>query len=227
MSPSGAFAEPETLRAEGVMTMDLEAAAGRIVVDEIVPAGRPWGHRVQQGEVLRLVDLEGQQAVDFLCFDAKEPSDRYSATNTIKVQGNIYLGRGTVLYSDRGRPLLTIVADSCGRHDTIYGCCSEANNFLRYGVRGTPSCYANFCEILAQFGLDEGAIVANVNFFMSVPVLPDGSAGVADGVSQPGSSVELRAERDTLAVLSNCPQMHNPCNGYNPTPIRATIYRPS
>ena len=201
--------------------------AGRVLVDEIVPAGRPWGHVVRQGEILRLVDLEGQQAVDFLCFDAADPSDRYCATNTIKVQGNIYVENGTVLYSDHGAALLTVIADTCGRHDTIYGCCSEANNLLRYGVRNTPSCYANFSEILARFGLDERSIVCNVNFFMSAPILPDGSAGIADGVSQPGSYVDLRAERDVIAVLSNCPQMHNPCNGYNPTPIRAVIYQPS
>lgn len=206
--------------------MNDAAATDAIVIDVIVPPRRPWGHVVRQGEILRLVDLEGQQAVDFLCFDAADPSDRYNATNTIKVQGNIYVGAGTVLYSDRGAALFTVATDTCGRHDTIYGCCSEANNFLRYGVRGTPSCYANFREILTQFGLDERSIVTNVNFFMSVPVLPDGSAGVADGVSPPGSLVELRAERDVLAVLSNCPQMLNPCNGYNPTPIHATIYRP-
>jgi len=197
-----------------------------VVLDEIVPAGKPWGHAVRQGEILRLVDLEGQQAVDFLCFDAADPSDRYNATNTIWVQGNIYIGNDTVLYSDRGAALFTIIADTCGRHDTIYGCCSEANNFLRYGVHDTPSCYANFREILARFKLDERSIVGNVNFFMSVPVLPNGSAGVADGVSQPGSYVELRAERDVLAVLSNCPQLHNPCNGYNPTPIQVVIYKP-
>ena len=197
-----------------------------VVLDEIVPAGKPWGHAMRQGEILRLVDLEGQQAVDFLCFDAADPSDRYNATNTIWVQGNIYIGNDTVLYSDRGAALFTIIADTCGRHDTIYGCCSEANNFLRYGVHDTPSCYANFREILARFKLDERSIVGNVNFFMSVPVLPNGSAGVADGVSQPGSYVELRAERDVLAVLSNCPQLHNPCNGYNPTPIQVVIYKP-
>jgi uncharacterized protein len=196
-----------------------------VVLDEIVPAGKPWGHVVRQGEILRLVDLEGQQAVDFLCFDAADPSDRYNATNTIKVQRNIYIGNDTVLYSDRGAALFTIIADTCGHHDTIYGCCSEANNFLRYGVHDTPSCYANFREILARFKLDERSIVGNVNFFMSVPVLPDGSAGVADGVSQPGSYVELRAERDALAALSNCPQLHNPCNGYNPTPIQVVIYK--
>jgi urea carboxylase-associated protein 1 len=202
------------------------AILGQIVADEIVPAGRPWGRIVRRGEVLRLVDLEGRQAVDFLCFDAADPRDRYCATNTIKVQGNIYVAQGTVLYSDHGKRLMTVIADTCGRHDTIYGCCSEANNLLRYGVRDTPNCYANFRDILAQFGLDESAIVVNVNFFMSVPVLPDGSAGVADGVSQPGSHVDLRAERDVIAVLSNCPQMHNPCNGYHPTPIRTIVYRP-
>jgi urea carboxylase-associated protein 1 len=202
-------------------------SAGTVLLDEIVPPGKPWGHVVRQGEILRLIDLEGQQAVDFLCFDAANPADRYNATNTVKVQGNIYIGNGTVLYADSGAALFTISADTCGRHDTIYGCCSEANNFLRYGVRGTPSCYANFREILVRFGLDERSIVGNVNFFMSVPVLPDGSAGVADGVSPPGSHVELRAERDVLAVLSNCPQMHNPCNGYNPTPIQVLIYRPA
>src|SRR5690242_19662357 len=100
---------------------------GTVLLDEIVPAGRPWGQVMRRGEILRLVDLEGQQAVDFLCFDVADPSDRYSATNTIKVQGNIYLGLRTVLYSDRGAALFTIVADSCGQHDTIYGCCSEAN----------------------------------------------------------------------------------------------------
>jgi uncharacterized protein len=204
----------------------MSGVGGVVILDEIVPAGRPWGHIVRGGEILRLVDLEGRQAVDFLCFDAADRSDRYSATNTIKVQGNVYIRVGTVLYSDRGAALFTVITDTCGRHDTIYGCCSEANNLLRYGVRGTPSCYANFREILAGFGLDERSIVSNINFFMSVPVLPDGSAGIADGSSQPGSYVELRAERDALAVLSNCPQINNPCNGYNPTPIRAVLYQP-
>src|SRR5277367_3510806 len=161
-----------------------------IVLDEIVLAGKSWGHVVRQGEILRLVDLEGQQAVDFLCFDAANSADRYSATNTVKVQGNIYIGGGTVLYSDSGAALFTITADTLGRHDTIYGCCSEANNFLRYGVRDTPNCYANFREILARFGLDERSIVGNINFFMQVPILPDGGAGVAEDVSPPGSFVE-------------------------------------
>ncbi len=194
------------------------------VLDEIVAARQPWGGRVHKGQVLRITDLEGQQAVDFLCYDAADPAERYSATNTIKVQGRIFIEQGTVLYSDTGRALMTVVADTVGRHDTIYGCCSNPNNLLRYGVHTAESCYSNFETILARFGLDRSAIVSNVNFFMCVPVEPDGRAGVATSELQPGSYVELRAEREVIAVLSNCPQMHNPCNGYNPTPIRVTIF---
>ena len=199
---------------------------GEIVHDEIVPARRPWGRIIAKGDVLRLIDLEGQQAVDFLCYNAADLSDRYSSMNTIKVQGNAYIGKGTVLYSDAGVALLTVIADTLGRHDTIYGCCSNPNNFLRYGVHITESCYSNFQEILSTFGLDKSAIVSNVNFFMQVPVEPDGGAGIAADVSPPGGFVDLRAECDVLAVLSNCPQMHNPCNAYNPTPVRAIVYRP-
>lgn len=198
----------------------------RVVSDEIVPAGRPWGRVIEQGDLLRIIDLEGQQAVDFLCYDAHDRGDRYSTMNTIKVRGSIYVGKGTVLYADSGAALFTVVEDTLGRHDTIYGCCSEANNFLRYGVRGTPSCYANFLEILDEFDLDRSAIVSNVNFFMQVPIEANGAAAIATEVSPPGSYVELRAERDVLAVLSNCPQMHNPCNGYNPTPVRVIVRQP-
>ena len=196
-------------------------------LEEIVPARQGWAHRVARGDTLVITDLEGQQAVDFLCFDADDPGDRYSATNTIKVQGNVYLGLGSVLYADSGKALMTVVEDTIGRHDTIYGCCSIPNNRLRYGVETTESCYSNFETVLAPFGLGREAIVANVNWFMSVPILEGGSAGVAEATLQPGSKVALRAEHDVLAALSNCPQMHNPCNGYNPTPIRVQVFRPS
>ena len=200
--------------------------AGEILLDEVVPPGRPWGRRIGNGDMLRLIDLEGQQAVDFLCYDAEDPTDRYSATNTVKVQGKVFVDKGTVLYSELGKALFTVVEDTCEGHDTIYGCCSEANNFLRYGVRGTHSCFANFTEILGRFGLDRTYIVSNVNFFMSVPVAADGGAVNVYGHSKAGDHVDLRAECHVLAVLSNCPQMNNPCNGYHLTPIRAMIWRP-
>ena len=205
------------------MSADATTGLETITYDFVVPARQPWSRVIKRGEVLRLIDLEGQQAVDFLCYNAEDLGDRYNSMNTVKVQGNSYVGKGTVLYSDAGMPLFTVFEDALGRHDTVYGCCSNPNNYLRYRVRTTESCYSNFLTELAKHGLDRSAIVSNVNFFMQVPINADGAAGVAADVSPPGSYVDLRAEMDVLAVLSNCPQMHNPCNGYNPTPIRVVV----
>jgi uncharacterized protein YcgI (DUF1989 family) len=160
--------------------------------------------------MLRLIDLEGQQAVDFLCYDAADPTDRYSVTNTIKVQGSLYVGAGSVLYSDLGNALFTVVADTCGGHDTIYGCCSQANNFLRYGVPGTHSCFANFVEILARFGLDRSAIVGNVNFLMTVPVAADGAAVNVDSHSKAGNYADLRRARRTGGAVERSPNAQPP-----------------
>ena len=193
-------------------------------MEEVVPAKSSWSGIVKKGQRLKITDLKGQQAVDFLCYNNSDRSDRYSATNTVKVQGNVYVGLGSILYSDSGIPLLEVVEDTIGRHDTVYGCCSNPNNMLRYGVATTESCYTNFEAELAKLGMGKDAIVPNVNWFMSVPVLEDGSAGVDNVVQQPNSYVTLLAKTDTLAVLSNCPQMHNPCNGYIPTPVSVVVY---
>lgn len=194
------------------------------MIEEVMPAKSSWSGIVKKGQRLRITDLEGQQAVDFLCYNNNDRSDRYSATNTVKVQGNVYVGLGSILYSDSGTPLLEVVEDTIGRHDTVYGCCSNPNNMLRYGVETTESCYTNFEAELAKLGMGKEAIVPNVNWFMSVPVLEDGSAGVDNVVQKINSYVTLVAITDTLTVLSNCPQMHNPCNGYNPTPVKIEIY---
>jgi len=195
------------------------------VYEQIIPEKEPWSRVIAANDVLMITDLEGQQAVDFLCYDANDLADRYSSMNTVKVQGNVYFGLGTVLYSDSGAALMTVIEDSVGRHDTIFGCCSTANNRFRYRVETTETCYANFERALADHGLGKDAIVSNVNWFMSVTVLADGSAGIAQAELQPNSYVSLRAETDVLAVLSNCPEMHNPCNGYNPTPIKVAVLR--
>jgi len=197
---------------------------GKVMQEGIVSAKTSWSGVVKKGQRLKITDLEGQQAVDFLCYNNSDRSDRYSATNTVKVQGNVYVGLGSILYSDSGIPLLEVVEDTIGRHDTVYGCCSNPNNMLRYGVETTESCYTNFEAELAKLGMGKDAIVPNVNWFMSVPVLEDGSAGVDNVVQQPNSYVTLLAKNDTLAVLSNCPQLHNPCNGYNPTRVKVEIY---
>ena len=190
----------------------------------IVKAKQPWSGQIKKGQVLLIKDTHGQQAVDFLCYDADNIIDRYSATNTVKVQGNIYVGKGTVLYADSGKALMQVLEDTIGRHDTVYGCCSKPNNMLRYGVETSESCYDNFSRELAKYNMGLESIVPNINWFMSVPVLDDGSAGVSDLELKPGSFVKLRAECNVLVVLSNCPQMYNPCNGFNPTPIQVSVY---
>ena len=159
----------------------------------IVEAKQPWSRLVKKGQVLVIKDTHGQQAFDFLCYDAENTSDPYSAINTVKVQGNVYVGKGTVLYADSGKPLLSVIEDTFGKHGTIYGCCSNPNNKLRYNVETTVSCYTNFNRELQTNGMDVTSIVPNVNWFMSVPVLDDGSAGVAEVAIKPGSFVKLRA----------------------------------
>jgi len=200
---------------------------GNLVEDRVVPPGEYWARVLKQGQMLRIVDLEGRQAVDFLCYNAADPDERYNAADTMKYAKTIFLTRGHGIYSNLGRRLFTIVEDTCGRHDTIGGCCSAESNEFRYGVKNTPSCRANFLRALAGFGLGAKDIVANLNFFMNVPVAPDGTMGIVEGLSRPGDYVDLRAEMDVLTAISNCPQVHNSCNGFNPTPIRLIVTAPA
>ena len=195
------------------------------VYDFTVPARAPWSHVVKSGQSLRIVDLEGNQAVDCILYDAADPKERYSAQETIVAQNNLFLTVGTKLMSSEGRPLMTITADNVGRHDTIGGACSCESNTLRYGhhTKHQHACVENFIYELGQHGLGKRDVVSNINFFMNVPVMSDGALGIVDGISAPGKFVELKADRDTLVVISNCPQINNPCNGFNPTPVRVTI----
>jgi uncharacterized protein len=197
--------------------------AERTVLDKIIPAKMPWTGVIRKGEHLRIIDQEGRQAVDFLCYNADDHEERYNAPNTIKAAGTISLTAGHVLYSDQAQPLFTIVDDTYGSHDTIGGACSAASNQMLYGVRNCPGCRENFLKGLAEHGMGRRDIVPNVNFFMRVPVERSGSAAIARGDSLPGAYVTLRAEMNVLAVISNCPQINNPCNDYNPTSIRVVI----
>ncbi len=198
---------------------------------EIVEAGAGYSRRIARGEFLRIVDLEGNQAVDTLFYDAADPSDRYSATSTIVAQNNLYLTAGTRLISSEGNVLLTIVADTCGRHDTLGGACAAESNQVRYALekRYMHNCRDTFLLELAlhQPHLQKRDLTSNINFFMNVPVTPEGGLRFADGISAPGRYVELRAERDVLVLMSNCPQLNNPCNAYNPTPIEILVFPPA
>ena len=206
-------------------TAHLDGLPGRVIHDEVVPARAPWLHRVKAGETLRVVDLEGNQAVDFLLYATADDAERFSAQDTIAAQANIFLRTGSVLRSNEGRPMMTIVATSVDYHDTIGGACSCESNSLRYGhhTKAQHSCVDNFLEANLRDGRGKRDIVSNVNFFMNVPVEPDGTLGIVDGISAPGLTVDLRAEMDVTVVVSNCPQINNPCNGFNPTPVRMIV----
>lgn len=202
------------------------------VLDQICPAGEPWMATVHRGQTLRILDLEGNQAVDTLFYSADDPEERYSAADTIARNAGLYLSAGSVLYSSEGRPMLTLTADTCGRHDTLGGACSAESNTTRYALDKRPmhSCRDSFlyavchCREATERRMGKRDIAPNINFFMNVPVTPDGHLQFADGISAPGKYVEMRAEMDVVVLISNCPQLNNPCNAYNPTPIRLLVW---
>ena len=196
-----------------------------VLSDDVVAACGPWSAVVRAGQRLQIIDLFGNQAVDTLFYSADDHTVRYSAQATIAAQRNVFLTTGSVLRATDGTPLMTIVADDVGNHDTIAGACSKESNTLRYGHHTVHqhACAENFLAEAARWGMGKRDIVSNVNFFMNVPVEADGTLGIVDGLSAPGKSLTLRADADTLVLVSNCPQINNPCNGFDPTPVRMVI----
>lgn len=207
-------------------TLQPEAAIYR----SVVPAGDYWMHVVRKGETLRILDLEGNQAADTLFFNADDPHERYSACDTIREQGNVFITAGTTLLSDLCRPMMTVTADTVGRHDTLGGACATESNTVRYALEKFPmhACRDSFLLAVAEnehYGLDKRDIGHNINFFMNVPVTSDGGLTFADGLSAPGKYVEMRADMNVIVLISNCPQLNNPCNAYNPTPVEVLIWK--
>ena len=202
---------------------------GEAAFRHVIPAGEYWIDTLRSGQRLRIVDIEGNQAADTLFFNAADVADRYSAVDTIREQGNVYLSYGSRLLSTAGNVLAEIVADTVGRHDTLGGACASESNTVRYDVekRTMHSCRDSYLLALAQndaLGMGKRDLTHNINFFMNVPVTPDGGLTFADGVSGPGQYVEMRAAMDIIVLISNCPQLNNPCNAYNPTPLEVIIW---
>lgn len=199
------------------------------IAKQHVGAGDYYIHTVKAGQTFRIVDLEGNQAADTLFYNANDPSERYSAMDTIREQGNLYLTTGTVLKTSENNDMLKIVADTCGRHDTVGGACATESNTVRYDLekRCMHACRDSWMMAIQEneeFGLNKADITHNINFFMNVPVTEDGQLTFEDGISAPGKYVELTALMDVVVLISNCPQLNNPCNGYNPTPIDVLIW---
>lgn len=202
--------------------------ASDAIYREVIPAGDYWIHEIKAGQTLRILDLEGNQAADTLFYDAADFENRYSAADTIRRQGALYLTTGTEMISTKGDLLLRITADTCGRHDTLGGACSRESNTMRYGHQTAHmhACRDSFIAGLQSWGVevDKRDITCNINFFMNVPVTPEGKLSFEDGISAPGRYVEMQAERDVICLISNCPQLNNPCNAYNPTPVEVLIW---
>jgi urea carboxylase-associated protein 1 len=195
-----------------------------------IDAGDYYLRLLEDGEAIRIVDLHGNQAADTLFYAADDPSIHYSASNTLRAQKNLYLTAGSELMANDDKPLLSIVADTCGRHDTLGGACSTESNTVRYDLekRCMHACRDSWMLAIAenpQFGIQKRDITHNINFFMNVPVTPEGALTFEDGISAPGKYVELIARRDVIVLISNCPQLNNPCNGYNPTPIELLTWK--
>ncbi len=205
------------------------AGLGAIVLDEIVPARAPWSHLVRGGETLRIIDLEGNQSADFLMYAAADDAERYSAQDTIAAQRNVYLRTGSMLLSNEGNPMALVAHTDVAYHDTIGGACSRESNTLRYGFHTLShhACVENFLDANLRCGRGKRDMVSNVNWFMNVPVEADGTLGIVDGISAACLHVDLLAQMDFIAVISNCPQINNPCNGFNPTPLRVVIAGPA
>jgi uncharacterized protein len=202
----------------------MDIATARL--NQTIPARAPWSAVLRTGEILRIIDLEGQQSADTLIYNAHDKGERYSCQETLLAQGSAYVTTGTQLLSNEGRTLMSVTADTVGRHDTSAGACSCEANTVRFGhhTRYMHACRENFIIAAARHGMTKRDIVPNINFFMNVPILPDGTLAIDDGISTPGGYVDLRAEMDVIVLISNCPQVNNPCNDFNPTPIRVMIW---
>jgi urea carboxylase-associated protein 1 len=196
---------------------------------EVVEAGDYYMRPLKAGQTLRILDLEGNQAADTLFYSELDPTERYSAIDTIREQGNVYLTAGSVLMTNENNPMLEIVADTCGRHDTLGGACSTESNTVRYalGKKCMHACRDSWLLAVAEnesFGMSKRDITHNINFFMNVPITPDGGLTFEDGISDAGKYVELQARMDVIVLISNCPQLNNPCNAYNPTAVEVLIW---
>jgi uncharacterized protein len=225
MSAQNAVLDPASYAEGTVLDLAGPLVDGAILLDEVVAARAPWSAVVSRGDILTIVDVGGNQSGDCLLYNAHDTDERYSVPDTIAWSGDVYVRTGTVLRSNEGNPLATVIANEIDRQDTIGGACGKESNTLRYGhhTAAEHGCRENFLAEAAKYAMGARDIVSNLNWFMNVPIEADGTLGIVDGISAPGKRVAFRADMDILVLVSNCPQMNNPCNAFNPTPLRMIV----
>jgi uncharacterized protein len=213
------------MRASGTVDGMSDTAASRapILRDSVIPVAGHVGLQLRAGHTLTIIDVEGKQVPDLVCFNLHNVRERLSTNNSRLVQKRWLLTTGHALYSDEGNPMLRIVADTVGVHHASAGCCNDAANFLRYGVRGQPNCLDNLVAAAAPLGLTAKEIPGAFCPFMKVIQQPDGGYEIQEPDSRAGDHIDFRAEMDLFVAISNCPQDKNPCNGFHPTPLRIVV----
>ena len=205
----------------------MTAEGGGVLESFVLPPRGKMAREMAAGTILRVTDIEGGQVGDLVAFARADLSEKFWISNTIRLNGTVYVTRGHVLYSELSRPMLTLVEDTCGRHDLLAGSCNAEIDKVRYGVDGHRGCVENFVEALAPWGITREDVPMSINLFMNCPVEPDGSWRIEAPVSKAGDHVDLRAEMDLVVALSNCPQDLNPCNAGELKPLGITILAPA
>jgi hypothetical protein len=219
-------AETGTHTADPALEISNRDVPGRILFEMTIPPRGETSFVLKQGQVFRTIDIHGQQVADLMLYRGQDPEERYWVANTIKLNGQVYLTTGHRLYSDRANRMATIVADTCGAHDTLCGSCSADIDLVRYQVTWHPNCTDNFVRSLARYRLQRRDMVMSFNLFMNAPVQPDGSFAIVEPRSKPGDYIDIRADMDLIVCFSNCPQDLNPCNAFNPTALHIVAYEP-
>ena len=197
----------------------------RVIREETIPPAGYFAAEMTKNQVLRIVDLEGQQVADLVCF--KRGGDRVeplSVMNTISLNRQVFPRIGYLLFSDEASPMMSIIDDTCGVHDMLAGACSRFTNERRYGVKDSRNCRDNLAAALKPFGIGWKDVPFNMNVFMNCPIGPDGNWSIQVPKSKPGDHIDFRAETDVLAAFSNCPQIHNACNAFRLKPLKAVLY---
>jgi hypothetical protein len=202
----------------------LDAMMSRVIRRETVAPGRHFAAELTRHQVLRIIDREGQQVADLVCFRLGALHEKLSVMNTISLNRQVFPRIGYLLFSDEATPLMTIVDDTCGVHDMLAGACSRFTNERRYGVKDSANCRDNLAEALKPWGIGGKDVPFNMNVFMNCPIGPDGSWSIQTPRSKAGDHIDFRAETDVLVAFSNCPQIHNACNAFRLKPLDAVIY---
>jgi uncharacterized protein YcgI (DUF1989 family) len=160
---------------------------------------------LQRGQLLRVIDLEGEQVADLTAFAREDQAEWLSSGRSIDYANTIYLTTGHTLYSNRSRPMFTIVADDVGRHDFLLTPCSAETFQIIYKHEGHhPSCFENLATNLARYRIGPDSIPTTLNIFMNVQVGPDGTLAILPPKSNPGDAIVLRAEIDLIVGLTAC-----------------------